>query len=94
VADLFSADGDKWRVTTDELDRRRAVRTIVFHCVTNSQRPYRVIEVPDEVFGSREIGSLSKQELGDLFSRTHVMDYTHDRSASPLALGYGALPPE
>lgn len=87
MPDLFRADGDQWRVTADQLDRRRAVRTIVFHCVSNTQRPYRVIEVPDEVFGDRDVGSLSKEELGDLFARTHVMDYSHDRAATPRLRG-------
>jgi hypothetical protein len=80
---LIRADGDEWRVTRDEHDRRRAVDTIVFHCVTNTQRPYRVLELPDAALAGRGLDTLSDQELLDLFHRTHVMDYTHDRAASP-----------
>jgi hypothetical protein len=92
MADVFRADGDSWRVTMDEYDRRRAVETIVFHCVSDSQRPYRVVEVPDEVLGGRGVDALSKEELTDLFAGSHTMDYTHDRAARPLQHGETATP--
>jgi hypothetical protein len=92
MPDVFRADGDNWRVTLDEFDRRRAVHTVVFHCVSNTQRPYRVIEVPDEAFGDRDLTSFSKQELTDLFDGSHTMDYSHDRDASPRYHGYGDPP--
>jgi hypothetical protein len=90
----IDADGDSWRVTSFEDDRRRAVRTLVFHCLSNTQRPYRVVEVPDGTLEGDDVGSLSKELLGDLFRRTHAMDFSHDRSASPLSRGYGDPPVE
>jgi hypothetical protein len=81
MGELFKGDGDSWRVTVDRHDRRRAVETFVFHCVSNSQRPYRVIEVPEDVLGGRSVESLSGKELAELFAGTHTMDYTHDRAA-------------
>jgi hypothetical protein len=92
MAVLFDADGDRWEATLDRHDRRRAVQTIVFHCVSNTQRPYRVIEVPDDALNGRSLESLSKDEMAQLFGRTHVMDYTHDRAASPRSHGYGGPP--
>jgi hypothetical protein len=90
----IDADGDSWRVTNFEDDRRRAVRTIVFHCLSNSQRPYRVVEVPDEVLGDGGLDRLSKTQFAELFSRSHTMDFSHDASASPLSRGYGDPPLE
>jgi hypothetical protein len=73
----IEADGDTWRVTNYEDDRRRAVRTVVFHCLSNSQRPYRVVEVPDALLGDRDLDSLSQDELIRMFERSQTMDYSH-----------------
>lgn len=88
----LKADGDRWLVTRDEHDRRRAVHTFVFHCITDSQRPYRVIEVPEEAFAGKDLAGLTEPELRDLFAGTHTMDYSHDRGASPRDHGYGDSP--
>jgi hypothetical protein len=87
----IQADGDSWRVTSFEDDRRRAVRTVVFHCLSNSQRPYRVIEVPDSL-APDGIDGMSSDQLTELFSRAHTMDYSHDVAASPASRGYGDPP--
>lgn len=82
------ADGHTWRVTSDGYDERPGVRTFVFHCLSNSQRPYRVVEVPDQLMDhDRGIDRIGDGELADLFGRTHVMDYSHDTSAQ--AEGHG-----
>lgn len=88
------ADGDSWRVTSFEDDRRRAVRTVVFHCLSNTQRPYRVVEIPDDMLGDKGVEGLSSLDLGEFFRRSHTMDYSHDRSASPASHGYGDPPLE
>jgi hypothetical protein len=77
----IDAGGESWRVTSYEDDRRRAVRTVVFHCLSNSQRPYRVIEVPDEMMDGTGLDGLSAEHLGELFGRAQTMDYSHDASA-------------
>jgi hypothetical protein len=92
MRDMLHADGDTWLVTADQHDARRAVRTLVFHCVSNSQRPYRVLEVPAEVLPERQVDALSSAELAELFDRSHVMDYSHDVGASPESHGYGDPP--
>jgi hypothetical protein len=85
----IEADGHTWRVTNFEQDRRREVRTIVFHCLSNSQRPYRVVEVPDDIMGDREIGGLSADELTRMFEQSQPMDYSHDAAMRPASRGHG-----
>jgi hypothetical protein len=92
MADAFRADGDTWHITSDERHPQRAVRTIVFHCVSNSQRPYRVVEVAEPVLGGRKVEELREEELDALFRRTHTMDFSHDPAASPESHGYGDPP--
>jgi hypothetical protein len=84
----IEADGDTWRVTNYEDDRRRAVRTVVFHCVSNPQRPYRVIEVADEVFDAGDIGEVPADQLESMFARSHTMDYSHDSGADAINRGF------
>jgi hypothetical protein len=89
----LSADGDTWRVTSTGDDPRRDVRTVVFHCLSNTQRPYRVVEVPTSVLPQdRALDAIPDRELGSLFERSHTMDFSHDRAASPLSRGYGDPP--
>jgi hypothetical protein len=88
----IDADGDSWRVTSFEDDRRRAVRTVVFHCLSNTQRPYRVVEVPDDMLGNDGVDGMGKEQLGDRLGRAHAMDYSHDSTASPASRGYGGPP--
>jgi hypothetical protein len=88
----FHADGDTWRVTSSGHDARRAVRTVVFHCVSNSSRPYRVVEVPDAMMRASEPEHASEDELTELFERSHTMDYSHDAAANPESHGYGDPP--
>jgi hypothetical protein len=88
----IEADGDTWRVTNYEDDRRRAVRTVVFHCVSNSQRPYRVIEVADDAFEAGDIGEVPADQLAAMFAKAHTMDYSHDSAANPINRGYGDPP--
>jgi hypothetical protein len=88
----FRADGDTWRVTSEERHPERAVRTIVFHCVSNTQRPYRVVEVPEPVLGELRVEELGDEELEGLFRRSQTMDFSHDAAAHPESHGYGDRP--
>jgi hypothetical protein len=92
MRELFHADGDTWRVSSDAHDSERAVHTVVFHCVSNGQRPYRVVEVPDPVLEGRDIDSLKEPELTELFGRSQTMDFSHDEAAEPDSHGYGDPP--
>lgn len=86
MPDRIHADGDTWHVTSDDDDPRRDVRTVVFHCVSNSQRPYRVVEVPPSVMSDRSPDALREDELGELFQRSHTMDFSHDPGAEQQRL--------
>lgn len=92
MRELFHADGDTWRVSGNAHDSQRAVHTVVFHCVSNSQRPYRVVEIPDPLFQDRNVESLGEPELTELFGRSQTMDYSHDEDANPESHGYGDPP--
>jgi hypothetical protein len=83
----FHADGETWLVRTEESDPRRDVVTIVFHCVSNDQRPYRVVEVPAPLLEGRTAETSSDEELTELFGRTHTMDYSHDPGAEQIPGG-------
>lgn len=87
MRELFHADGDTWRVTSDAHDSQRAVHTVVFHCISNSQRPYRVVEIPDPVLKGRDVDALKEPELTQLFGRSQTMDYSHDTAAQPRRHG-------
>jgi hypothetical protein len=92
MPEQIRADGDTWRVTSDERDPGHAVRTIVFHCVSNSQRPYRVVQVAEPVLGGRDVEELGRDELNALFRRSHTMDFSHDPAARPESHGSGDPP--
>jgi hypothetical protein len=44
---------------------------VVFLCESNGQRPYRVVEIPDDGSDAAEfLDGLGTRELGDLFDRS------------------------
>jgi hypothetical protein len=88
----FRADGATWHITADEVHPGRAVRTIVFHCLSDRQRPYRVVEVPEPMIRGRSLDELGGDELDALFDRSHTMDFSHDTAANPESHGYGDPP--
>ena len=92
MSELLQADGDSWRWTSEPHDGHSGARAIVFHCISDSGRPYRVVEVAEELIRERDIASLRAPELQDLFARSHTMDYSHDVAAEPESHGYGDPP--
>lgn len=87
MRDEFRADGERWLVRTEASAEPSEVRTFVFHCVSNTNRPYRVVQVPGSVVSSDAVQDLGEAELQDLFSRSHTMDYVHDADAFPEGHG-------
>jgi hypothetical protein len=81
MRELFHADGDTWRVSSDAHDSERAVHTIVFHCISNGQRPYRVVEVPDPLLEGRDVDQVGETNLTEFFARSQTMDFSHDTGA-------------
>lgn len=86
MRDGFEAEGERWRVTAED-DGEQGVRTFVFHCLSNSSRPYRVVQVPGNVVSTASVDDLKEAELSELFSRSHTMDYVHDADAHPQGHG-------
>lgn len=77
----IKADGDRWKVRLGIERPKPGVRLVLFFCQPTGQRPYRVIEVPEDTFSSQEdIEKLSKKELLDLFRKSTSMDVPVYRS--------------
>ena len=86
---VFETDGDRWIATVDRQAAHPGMHAVVFHCVSDGQRPYRVLEVPAERSFDPDRKDLSDGELRELFSNAHTMDYSYDESAEPREHGYG-----
>jgi hypothetical protein len=82
-------DGDRWITSLDRRSAHPGMHALVFHCVSDAQRPYRVIELPAEEAGEEGGPEFSDRELRELFSNAHTMDYSRDESAEPDRRGYG-----
>ncbi len=75
MARTIQVDGDDWRGQVGERHPRPGHRTVVFFCASNGQRPWRVVEVPEErIHGQEDLDRLSRDELLELFGRTRSMD--------------------
>jgi hypothetical protein len=71
----IKVDGDVWAVRLGNDRRRSGVRVVLFFSQPSGQRPYRVVEVPEDRFGSQEdLDRLSKKELLDLYGRSTSLD--------------------
>lgn len=78
----FSADGDDWLVSLDRHAPHPGVRAIVFHCVSDSQRPYHVTEVPiASMPNDSALEDLPESRLEELFADSEPMDFTHEGKA-------------
>lgn len=72
-------DGDRWRVRLSRTRPGPGLQALVFFPVTCDQRPYRVVEVPeDRVDGEDALERLSERELKELYREGSSMG--HPRS--------------
>lgn len=70
------ADGDIWTVRLSRERPGPESRAILFFPRTTSQRPYRVVEVPEErMEGEEALAALSDDELRELFRASRSMDF-------------------
>lgn len=77
----IKADRDRWKVRLGEDRPRPGIRVVLFFCETTGQRPYRVVEVPEDRFGSQEdIDRLTPAELAELYRDSHSLDFPKLRS--------------
>jgi hypothetical protein len=84
VRERFDADGERWSVTLDRGEEAPGVNALVFHCLSNPQRPYRVVRI-SETDATRDPGELEDGRLRALFADAQIMDYVRDRDAIPEA---------
>ncbi len=70
------ADGDTWIVRLGERAEREGFRTVLFFCETTNQRPYRVVEVPEErIGGSDDLQALDDAAIAELFDASRSLGY-------------------
>ncbi len=71
----IKADGDRWKVRLGQDRPRPGMRVVLFFCETTNQRPYRVVEVPEDRFDSQDdIEALGTDELLALFEDSTSLD--------------------
>lgn len=74
MAKRIKADNDTWQATLDASSSRYG-RTVVFFCVSNGQRPWRVARVDEgEIPTAEDLDALSADELRALFGRSESMN--------------------
>ncbi|KPK78533.1 MAG: hypothetical protein AMS25_14855 [Gemmatimonas sp. SM23_52] len=77
----IKVDGDVWKVRLGQERPRPGVRLVLFLCQPTGQRPYRVVEVPEDRFDSQQaVEGLSRGELLDLYRQSTSMDIPKLRS--------------
>ena len=77
----IKVDGDVWKVRLGQERPRPGVRLLLFFCQPTGQRPYRVVEVPEDRFDSQQaVEGLSRGELLDLYRQSTSMDIPKLRS--------------
>lgn len=81
MAREIEADGDTWVVRVGERREAPGVTTVLFFCETTDQRPYRVVEVPDDrVADAGDLDSLSERELRELYRDSGSMGAAEERA--------------
>ena len=74
-------EGDIWKARLGEERPRPGVRLVLFLSQPTGQRPYRVVEVPEDSFSSQgDVDKLSKKQLLELYERSTSMDVPVYRS--------------
>ncbi len=77
----IKVDGDVWKVRLGQERPRPGVRLVLFFNQPTGQRPYRVVEVPEDRFSSQaDVEALSRKELLELFEKSTSMDVPVYRS--------------
>lgn len=86
----IKVDGDVWQVRLGSDRRRPGVQVVLFFSQPTGQRPYRVVEVPEDRFGSQaEIDRLSKKELLELYDGSTSLDVPKLRSDEVADVRFG-----
>jgi hypothetical protein len=84
----YVANGERWDVYLSEETPLEGVRSLIFHCTSNSSNGWRVAEVPAAEYGTQEsLDGLDEAELDELFARSQPFDYSHDPKAHERHIG-------
>lgn len=84
----YRADGERWDVYLSEEPPHDGVRSLIFHCTSNSSHGWRVAEVPAaEYRSSDDLDRLDGDELDELYARSQPFDYAHDPRAREDHIG-------
>lgn len=84
----YDADGERWDVYLSEEAPRGGVRSLIFHCTSNSSHGWRVAEVPAAEYDSDEaLERLDAPALAELFNSSQPFDYAQDPKAHEGHIG-------
>lgn len=79
MARKIRLDGDTWSVRLSKHPPGPGMQAVVFHPVTCDQRPYRVVEVPEETLeGATDMEAMSERELRELFDGSSSMGFPRE----------------
>lgn len=91
MARQIEADGHRWEVSVEDRSAHEGRRAVVFYCVTDPQRGYRVVEVSESRLVDDELeeddGSLER-----LYAESQPFDYTPDPKARESTIGHEPRP--
>lgn len=80
--------GKKWKVALDRHMPHPDTRAVVFHCVSDRDYGYRVVEVPSaEVTSQETLDRMDKDDLEALYDRSQPFDFAHDPKAQEGHIG-------
>jgi hypothetical protein len=78
----YDADGERWDVYLSKEEPRDGVRSLIFHCSSNSSHGWRVAEVPAGEFRSDAVlAELDDDALDELYASSQPFDFAHDPKA-------------
>jgi hypothetical protein len=84
----IDADGETWEASLDRHEPHPGVTALVFSCLTNSQRPWHVVEIPSSDVNGKGVEALGDDYLHTLFARSQTMDFLHGDPMDEQQLSY------
>jgi len=84
----YQADGERWDVYLSEEAPHGGLRSLIFHCTSNSSHGWRVAQVPAEEYGAPDdLERLDDSELDELYASSQPFDFTPDPQAREDHIG-------
>lgn len=89
----IEADGKTWKVALDRHLPHPGTRAVVFHCVSDRDYGYRVVEVPAaEVTSQDTLDRMAADDVEALYERSQPFDFVHDAKARENHIGVEPKP--